>query len=194
MSPPRPPLGAPPPRRGPPEPVSAAPRPGPPPRRRSPKRGACSAPAGGPPAHVPAAAPAGSAPTARCAPAQPPGRNAVPRPASRSNEADAAPHPPPHPDWPIPYFLELPAGTRVRIPASTYYVRARPVGMPSALPASDQTLVHIAPSPARSRLHPAAQRVVSLLVMRPGLLAASVIETSHPPTGHADHQGRPAVR
>ena len=61
------------------------------------EHGACCVPEGGPPAHVPAAAPAGSAPTARCAPAPQPGRNAAPRPASRSSEADAAPHPPPNP-------------------------------------------------------------------------------------------------
>ena len=41
----------------------------------------------------------------------------------------------------------------------------------TALAMSDETLVDVAPSPPWSRLQPGGQRMVGLLVVRPGMLA-----------------------
>ena len=41
----------------------------------------------------------------------------------------------------------------------------------TALAVSDETLMNVAPSPPRSRLQAGGQRVVGLLVVRPGVLA-----------------------
>src|SRR5271165_1686726 len=74
--------------------------------------------------------------------------------------------------------------------------RGRPrqeAGCAGAATGSDETLVDVAPSPARSRLQASGDRVVGLLVVRPGVAVRRVIGTGHPATGQADHKSRLAV-
>jgi hypothetical protein len=59
---------------------------------------------------------------------------------------------------------------------------------------SEETLVDVAPSPGRSRRKPSGDRVVGLLVVRPGVLVRRVIGTGHPAAGQADHKAHRGAR
>ena len=57
----------------------------------------------------------------------------------------------------------------------------------------DETLVYVAPSPRPSRRKAGGDRVVSLLVVRLGVLVRRVIGTGDPAAGQADHKACLAV-
>jgi hypothetical protein len=75
---------------------------------------------------------------------------------------------------------------------------ARRVMLSSCFPflgaGSDGTLVDVAPSPRRIQRKTGSDRMVGLLVVRPGVLVRRVIRTGHPAAGQADHKVRPAAR
>jgi hypothetical protein len=79
-------------------------------------------------------------------------------------------------------------GTAGRLAYPSY---AEPAGHPNG---SDETLVDVAPSQARSRPQASDHRVVGLLVVRSGVVVRRVIGTGHPAAAQADDEGRRAVR
>src|ERR1700722_3999274 len=61
------------------------------------------------------------------------------------------------------------------------------------LQSSDEALVHVTPSPRRVLRETGGDRVVGLLVVRPGVPVRRVIGTGDPAAGPADHKARLAV-
>jgi len=74
------------------------------------------------------------------------------------------------------------------------HMQSRSKAVPCLGAGSDGTLVHVAPSPRRIQRKTGRDRMVGLLVVRPGVLVRRVIGTGDPAASQADHKARMVVQ